>query len=53
MKSNNSITGAGHLLPEYYDTWADTIAAFPAKVKQNTGVDLYAMSPQNETDFAS
>jgi O-glycosyl hydrolase len=53
MKSNNSITGGGHLLPEYYEEWADTIAAFPAQVKQNTGVDLYAMSPQNETDFAS
>lgn len=53
MKSNNSITGGGHLLPEFYNEWATTIAAFPAQVKQNTGVDLYAMSPQNETDFAS
>jgi O-glycosyl hydrolase len=53
MKSNNSITGGGHLLPEYYEEWSDTIAAFPSVVKQNTGVDLYAMSPQNETDFAS
>lgn len=53
MKSNNSITGGGRLLPEYYEEWADTIAAFPALVKENTGVDLYGMSPQNETDFAS
>jgi glucuronoarabinoxylan endo-1,4-beta-xylanase len=53
MKTNNSITGGGHLRPEFYEEWADTIAAFPAQVKQNTGVDLYAMSPQNETDFAS
>jgi glucuronoarabinoxylan endo-1,4-beta-xylanase len=53
MKSNNSISGGGHLLPEYYEEWSDTIAAFPAMVKDNTGVDLYAMSPQNETDFAS
>jgi len=53
MKTNNSITGGGHLRPEFYEEWADTIAAFPAQVKENTGVDLYAMSPQNETDFAS
>lgn len=53
MKSNNSISGGGHLLPEYYEEWADTIAAFPALVKAETGVDLYSMSPQNETDFAS
>lgn len=53
MKSNNSITGGGHLLPEYYEEWSDTIVAFPGLVKQNTGVDLYGMSPQNETDFAS
>jgi glucuronoarabinoxylan endo-1,4-beta-xylanase len=53
MKSNNSITGGGHLLPEFYDEWSDTIAAFPGVVKENTGIDLYAMSPQNETDFAS
>jgi glucuronoarabinoxylan endo-1,4-beta-xylanase len=53
MKTNNSITGGGHLRPEFYNEWANTIAAFPAQVKQNTGVDLYAMSPQNETDFAS
>ena len=46
MKSNNSITGGGHLLTEYYEEWADTIAAFPAVVKENTGVDLYSMSPQ-------
>jgi len=53
MKTNNSVNDGGHLRPEYYEEWANTIAAFPAKVKQNTGIDLYAMSPQNETDFAS
>ncbi len=53
MKTNNSITGGGHLRPEFYEEWSDTIAAFPAQVKQETGIDLYGMSPQNETDFAS
>jgi glucuronoarabinoxylan endo-1,4-beta-xylanase len=45
--------GGGHVKPEYYEQWANTIAAFPAKVKQNANVDLYAMSVQNEPDFAS
>jgi glucuronoarabinoxylan endo-1,4-beta-xylanase len=49
----NSENGGGHLKAEYYDQWASRIAAFPAKVKQNAGMDLYAMSPQNEPDFAS
>ncbi|MBN1575552.1 MAG: hypothetical protein JW913_03315 [Chitinispirillaceae bacterium] len=49
----NSENGGGHLKKEYYDQWASRIAAFPAKVKQGSGVDLYAMSPQNEPDFAS
>jgi glucuronoarabinoxylan endo-1,4-beta-xylanase len=49
----NSENGGGHLKQEYYEQWAARIAAFPAKVKQNAGVDLYAMSPQNEPDFAS
>ncbi|MBN2197240.1 MAG: hypothetical protein JW751_30845 [Polyangiaceae bacterium] len=53
MKTNNSVNDGGHLRPEYYEEWAETIAAFPARVKQNTGIDLYGMSPQNETDFAS
>jgi hypothetical protein len=32
------------LLTSCYDSWATTIAAFPAKVKAGAGVDLYAMS---------
>jgi glucuronoarabinoxylan endo-1,4-beta-xylanase len=52
-KSNNSVNDGGHLLTGCYDSWSSTIAAFPAKVKQNAGVDLYAMSPANEPEFAS
>jgi glucuronoarabinoxylan endo-1,4-beta-xylanase len=52
-KTNNNVNDGGHLLTSCYESWANTIAAFPAKVKQNTEVDLYAMSPQNEVDFAS
>ncbi len=52
-KTNNNENNGGHLKPANYEQWANTIAAFPAKVKTNAGVDLYAMSPQNEPDFAS
>ncbi len=53
MKTNNSLNDGGHLKPEFYEEWANTVAGFAAKVKQGSGYNLYAMSPQNETDFAS
>ena len=34
-----------------YDAWATLLAAFPAYYKQQSGVDLYAISAQNEPDF--
>ena len=43
----------GHLVASCYDSWASTLVAFPGKVKQNTGADLYAMSVQNEPDYTS
>jgi O-glycosyl hydrolase len=46
-KTNNSTTGGGHLLPEYYEQWATRIADYASEH------DLYAMSIGNETDFAS
>ena len=52
-KTNGSENDGGHLKSEFYEQWATTIAAFPAKVKAGAGVDLYGMSPQNEVDFAS
>jgi O-glycosyl hydrolase len=52
-KSNNSIIDGGHLLESCYESWSDTIAAFPAKIAANSTGTLYAMSPQNEVDFAS
>jgi glucuronoarabinoxylan endo-1,4-beta-xylanase len=52
-KTNNNVNGGGHLKSENYNAWATTIAAFASKVKSGSGYDLYGMSPQNETDFAS
>jgi O-glycosyl hydrolase len=53
-KSNHSENDGGYLeAGDCYDAWATRIAAFPAFVKSSADVDLYAMSPQNEPDFAS
>jgi O-glycosyl hydrolase len=52
-KDNNSIIDGGHLLESCYESWSNTIAAFPGKISQNSNGELYAMSPQNEVDFAS
>jgi glucuronoarabinoxylan endo-1,4-beta-xylanase len=38
----------GILLPTHYGKWANYLAAFVYSVKQTTGLDLYAMSSQNE-----
>jgi glucuronoarabinoxylan endo-1,4-beta-xylanase len=53
-KENDNVNGgaANNILTSSdYDTWATTLAAFPAYYKQQTGVDLYAISAQNEPDF--
>ena len=51
MKDNNNLDNGGHLLVADYASWAAILAAFPAFYKQNGGVDLYAISAQEEPDF--
>jgi glucuronoarabinoxylan endo-1,4-beta-xylanase len=53
LKDNNNVNNGGHLLTTAYEQWASTLAAFPAYYKQQSGVDLYAISPQNEPDFTA
>ena len=53
LKDNNNINNGGHLNTASYDTWASTLAAFPAYFKQNAGVDLWGISAQNEPDFTA
>jgi len=48
-KSNNSEKNGGHLNQSCYDSWASTLAAFPAKAKQG-GVTVMGISVQNEAD---
>jgi glucuronoarabinoxylan endo-1,4-beta-xylanase len=52
-KDNNNINNGGHLNTGSYEAWATTLAAFPAYFKQNAGVDLWGLSPQNEPDFVA
>jgi glucuronoarabinoxylan endo-1,4-beta-xylanase len=52
-KDNNNVNNGGHLLTTDYDSWASVLAAFPAYYKQQSGVDLYAISAQNEPDFVA
>jgi glucuronoarabinoxylan endo-1,4-beta-xylanase len=52
-KDNNNINNGGHLNTSSYEAWATTLAAFPAYFKQNAGVDLWGLSPQNEPDFTA
>jgi glucuronoarabinoxylan endo-1,4-beta-xylanase len=52
-KDNGNVNNGGHLLTSAYDSWASTLAAFPAYYKQQSGVDLYALSAQNEPDFTA
>jgi glucuronoarabinoxylan endo-1,4-beta-xylanase len=53
MKDNNNINNGGHLQTANYAAWAAVLAAFPAFYKKNGGVDLYAVSAQNEPDFTA
>jgi len=53
-KDNGSSTNGGHLLPAYYDDLADMAVNHLRSFKQTMGgVELYALSPQNEPQFAT
>jgi len=43
----------GKLKPEYYDEFAEYLVAYLKAVKQQTGVDIYAINIQNEPYFAN
>jgi glucuronoarabinoxylan endo-1,4-beta-xylanase len=61
-KDNNSTINGGHLCAaaaqgactaSHYDDWASRLAGFAASLKQNSGVDLYGISVQNEPDYTA
>ena len=61
MKGNNNVNGnsanactataTSRLNTASYDAWATLLAAFPAYYKQQSGLDMYALSAQNEPDW--
>jgi glucuronoarabinoxylan endo-1,4-beta-xylanase len=53
MKDNGNVNNGGHLQSGNYAAWAKVLAAFPAFYKSHGGVDLYAISAQNEPDFTA
>jgi glucuronoarabinoxylan endo-1,4-beta-xylanase len=52
-KDNNNVNNGGHLNTSAYESWSSTLAAFPAYFKQQSGVDLWGTSAQNEPDFVA
>jgi O-glycosyl hydrolase len=50
MKTTGNIN-TGSLNTSSYDAWASVLAGFAATLKSQTGVDLYALSVQNEPDY--
>jgi glucuronoarabinoxylan endo-1,4-beta-xylanase len=52
-KNNMTLDDGGYLLTTDYDAWSTTLAAFPAKFKSMSGVQLYGISAQNEPDFVA
>ncbi len=47
MKDNNNVLGGGHLLPEYYQTWANYYVKF-IKAYEKAGIPVWGISIQNE-----
>jgi glucuronoarabinoxylan endo-1,4-beta-xylanase len=50
MKSNGSVTQGGHLLPGSYAAYATYLANYVKSLKSLYGIDLYALSVQNEPE---
>jgi glucuronoarabinoxylan endo-1,4-beta-xylanase len=52
MKDNNNLNNGGHLLSQYYDDFADYTVQKLQQFRTQYGVEMYALSPQNEPQFA-
>jgi O-glycosyl hydrolase len=51
MKTNNSLINGGHLKTSAYAEYGEYLIAFLTAMKQECGIDVYAVSPQNEPAF--
>lgn len=52
-KSNDSLDNGGTLDTSAYESWSTYLASVPAVIKAQTGVQMYAISAQNEPDFTA
>ena len=52
-KGNNSIDNGGTLLPADYQAYATWLAAYVMNMKNTYGINLYAVSMQNEPDWVA
>jgi len=50
MKTNNAINEGGYLLPGSYQAYADYLANYVESLRNLFGINLYAVSVQNEPD---
>jgi hypothetical protein len=46
-------TNGGSLLPGDYQKYADYLCSYVTTLKSQTGIDLYALSIQNEPDYVA
>ena len=51
MKDNHDIQHGGHLLPEYYQQYADYLVKYIKEYKTRFKIDIKAVSIQNEPDI--
>jgi O-glycosyl hydrolase len=51
-KSNDNVDNGGTLLPAHYQDWANSLTSFVKSMTAN-GVNIYAVSVQNEPDFVA
>ncbi len=51
MKTNGESCCGGNLLPEWRDSLAKTVVDYYHKVKEHSGVEMYAWSMQNEVKY--
>ena len=53
MKDNNSVTNGGHLNVASYPAYATQLADYVLTMKNTYGINLYAISVQNEPDYTA
>jgi len=53
MKTNQSVINGGHLRRDKYQAYAEYLAAYVRGYREHHGIEIDAISPQNEPDIAT